>query len=111
MKDDTGTQSLLTQVCTRSLAIGKLDGVDGSRPFCSPDGTRRGARGLLVRTWLPGHHHPGRQHQPGPGATPFIATYQGVKVELAKFGEDYCTGQIVPIRGDAPATRPCPPTR
>jgi potassium-transporting ATPase KdpC subunit len=33
VKGDTGTQSLLTQVCSRSLAIGKLDGVDGSRPF------------------------------------------------------------------------------
>ena len=38
VKDDTGKQSLLTQVCSRSLAIGKLEGVDGSRPFCTPDG-------------------------------------------------------------------------
>src|SRR6476620_8086972 len=37
-KTDTGTQSLLTQVCARSLAVGKLEGVDGSRPFCTPDG-------------------------------------------------------------------------
>ncbi len=26
-----------------------------------------------------------------------------MKVELAKFGDDYSAGQIVPIRGDAPA--------
>ncbi len=39
VKDDTGKQSLLTQVCTRSITIGKLDGVSGARPFCSPDGT------------------------------------------------------------------------
>ena len=38
VKGDTGKQSLLTQVCTRSLAIGKLDGVDGARPFCTSDG-------------------------------------------------------------------------
>ena len=30
--------SLLTQVCTRSVAVGKLEGVDGSRPFCTGDG-------------------------------------------------------------------------
>jgi K+-transporting ATPase ATPase C chain len=28
-----GKQSLLTQVCSRSLAIGKLEGVSGARPF------------------------------------------------------------------------------
>ena len=31
-KGDTGTPSLLTLVCRRSLAVGKLEGVDGSRP-------------------------------------------------------------------------------
>src|SRR6185437_4959770 len=36
-------------------------------------------------------------------ATPVLASYRGVKVELAKFGEDYSRGQVVPIRGDAPA--------
>ena len=35
---DTGKPSLLTQVCTRSAAIGRLDGVDGRRPYCTPDG-------------------------------------------------------------------------
>ena len=30
--------SLLTQVCTRSVAIGKLENVDGSRPFCTGGG-------------------------------------------------------------------------
>ncbi|MEO9237420.1 MAG: potassium-transporting ATPase subunit C, partial [Jatrophihabitantaceae bacterium] len=33
VKDDSGKQSLLTQVCSRSLAVGKLEGVDGSRPY------------------------------------------------------------------------------
>ena len=30
--------SLLTLVCSRSAAVGKLEGVDGSRPFCTGDG-------------------------------------------------------------------------
>ena len=30
--------SLLTQVCSRSVAIGKLENVDGSRPFCTGGG-------------------------------------------------------------------------
>ena len=103
VKGDTGTQRLLTQVCTRSLAIGKLDHVDGSRPFCTPDGV--GA--VLAVFWSgPGYHgHVTRVvslNQSAP-ATPFLATYKGVKVELAKFGDDYAKGQIVPIRGSAPA--------
>jgi K+-transporting ATPase ATPase C chain len=35
--------------------------------------------------------------------TPFLDTYEGVRVECAMPGEDYSIGQIVPIRGDAPA--------
>jgi len=103
VKDDSGTQSLLTQVCSRSLAIGKLYGVDGSRPFCTPDGV--GA--VLAVFWSgPGYHgHITRVvslNQTSP-ATPFIATYQGVNVELATFGDDYSKGQVVPIRGNAPS--------
>ena len=30
--------SLLTQVCSRSSAVGQLEGVDGSRPFCTGGG-------------------------------------------------------------------------
>src|SRR6266545_7976712 len=36
--DTPGKPSLLTQVCARSKAVGELDGVDGSRPFCTPSG-------------------------------------------------------------------------
>ena len=103
VKDDPGTQSLLTQVCTRSLALGKRYGVDGSRPFCSPDGTGS----VLALFWSgPGYH--GRLTRvvsvnQVPGATPFLASYHGVKVELARFGVDYSRGQLVPIRGTAPA--------
>jgi K+-transporting ATPase ATPase C chain len=34
VKGDTGTQGLLTQVCARSEAVGKLEGVNGQR--CCP---------------------------------------------------------------------------
>jgi potassium-transporting ATPase KdpC subunit len=103
VKDDTGSQSLLSQVCGRSLAYGKLYGVDGSRPFCTPDGV-----GALLRVFWsgPGYHgHVTRvvSINQTTGATPFIATYKGVPVELGKFGADYSKGQLVPIRGDAPA--------
>ncbi len=36
-------------------------------------------------------------------ATPFLLTYDGVRVECARFGGDYSRGVIVPVRGDAPA--------
>jgi K+-transporting ATPase ATPase C chain len=36
-------------------------------------------------------------------AKPFAATYKGVPVQCATYGQDYSKGQIVPIRGDAPA--------
>lgn len=103
VKTDTGKQSLLTNVCARSLAIGKADGVDGSRPFCTPDGV--GA--VLAVFWSgPGYH--GRItrvvsiNQAAPAA-PFLTTYQGVKVEVGKFGEDYTSGESVPVRGNAPS--------
>jgi potassium-transporting ATPase KdpC subunit len=99
---DDAKQSLLTQVCSRSLAIGKLEGVDGSRPYCTGDGAgavlavfhRDGLTGPITRVVS--------VNQTG---TPFLATYQGVTVEPAKVGEDYVAegGVIVPIRGDAPA--------
>ena len=64
VKGDTGKQSLLTQVCARSLAVGKLDGVDGSRPYCTADGV--GA--VLAVFWsgpgYAGHDHPGGQREP-----------------------------------------------
>jgi K+-transporting ATPase ATPase C chain len=103
VKTDTGKQSLLTLVCSRSLAIGKMYGVDGSRPFCTPDGV-----GAVLAVFYagPGYHGAITRvvsvNQAAP-ATPFISTYNGVKVESAKFGDDYSKGKIVPIRGSAPA--------
>jgi potassium-transporting ATPase KdpC subunit len=107
-RDDNGFKSsLLTLVCTRSHAAGELDGVDGSRPFCTGEGVgavlsvigARDARGDVA--------HPTRVvsvNEPCQTTTaPFLSTYEGVRVECARYGEDYSIGQIVPIRGSAPA--------
>lgn len=40
--------------------------------------------------------------------TPFLATYQGVRVECHRAGDDVTAGAVVPVRGDAPA-RPAVP--
>ncbi|GII57785.1 potassium-transporting ATPase KdpC subunit [Planotetraspora thailandica] len=104
--------SLLTQVCSRSRAAGLLEGVDGSRPYCTPGGV-----GAVVSVIGPrdqtGHvARPVRivsvNEQCGVVARPFLAAYAGVPVECARSGEDYRTGEIVPIRGSAPA-RPAVP--
>ena len=100
---DTGTQSLLTQVCARSLAAGKLEEVDGSRPYCTADGVgavlavfhRDGLTGPVTRAVSVNQACP---------AVPFVATYHGVKVECARFDQDYSAGNVTPVRGDAPAT-------
>jgi len=99
---DDASQSLLTQVCARSLAIGELEGVDGRRPYCTADGVgavlavfyRDGLTGPVTRVVS--------VNQTG---TPFVASYDGVTVESAKSGVDYRAlgGVITPIRGTAPA--------
>lgn len=98
---DTGKQSLLTQVCARSLAIGKADGVDGSRPFCTSDGV-----GAVLGVFWSGPGYAGTitrvvsLNQACP-TTPFLAEYRGVQVQCARPGQDYTTGQVVPVRGSA----------
>jgi K+-transporting ATPase ATPase C chain len=100
-KDDAGKQSLLTQVCARSQAVGKLEGVDGSRPYCTSGGVgavlgifyRDGSTGPVTRVVSLNEACP---------ATPFISQYQGVTVECAKFGDDYSKAVVKAIRGDAP---------
>lgn len=103
--DTADKPSLLTQVCARSKAVGELEGVDGTRPFCTGDGVGavlsvigpRDARGNVV--------HPTRVvslNEPCETTTrAFLDAYEGVRVECAKAGEDYAAGQIVPIRGAA----------
>jgi potassium-transporting ATPase KdpC subunit len=106
---DTGKQSLLTQVCARSLAVGELDGVDGSRPFCTPDGV-----GAVLAVFWSGPGYTGTVtrvvslDQACP-ATPFLAEYRGAPVECAEPGQDYTRGQVVPVRGNAPANPAVPP--
>lgn len=99
--------SLLTQVCTRSKAVGEAEGVSGARPFCTGEGIGavlsvigpRDARGNVV--------HPTQVvsvNEPcGAIQRPFLDSYEGVRVQCAKAGEDYAAGQIVPIRGAAPS--------
>jgi K+-transporting ATPase ATPase C chain len=110
---DTPTRpSLLTLVCSRSKAIGELEGVDGSRPFCTPSGVGAVLSVIGPRDTYGYVVHPTRVISVNEPCTtvrqPFLETYRGVRVECARFGEDYATGQIVPIRGDAPAEPPVP---
>jgi len=97
--------SLLSLVCSRSKAIGDLEGVNGARPFCTGDGVGavlsvigpRDAHGNVVNpTQVVSVNEPCNTTK-----QPFLDTYEGVRVQCAKFGEDYSTGQIVPIRGAA----------
>jgi K+-transporting ATPase ATPase C chain len=109
VKGDTGKQSLLTQVCSLSHSLGRVYGVDGSRPFCTPEGV--GA--VLAVFWSgPGYHGQVTRvvsvNQAAP-EKPFMATYRGVPVALNHFGDDVSKAQIVPIRGNAPAHPAIPP--
>lgn len=109
---DGSSLSLLSQVCGRSHAAGELNGVDGSRPYCTADGVGAvlgvfhdgGPSGPVTRAVS--------LNQPCP-ATPFLAEYRGVVVECATPGEDYSAGVVTPIRSpngtaapDVPAVPP-----
>lgn len=102
--DEGAKPSLLTQVCTRSAAVARLEGLEkkaGIRPFCTGGGV-----GAVLSVIGPRDNHgnviqPTRVvsvNEPCP-TTPFLTIYEGVRVECAKHGEDYSIGQIVPIRG------------
>jgi len=104
---DGSDQALLTQVCSRSVDVGELEGVDGRRPYCTTDGVGAvlrvfysdGITGSVTRAVSVNQRCP---------ATPFISSYQGVSVECGKFGEDYSGGVLVPVPGDAPAVPAVP---
>jgi K+-transporting ATPase ATPase C chain len=106
--DAPNKPSLLTQVCTRSVDVAKLDGTNGARPFCTGDGV-----GAVLSVIGPRDSH-GNVVNPTKVVSvnetcptvPFLASYEGVRVECAKPGEDYSIGQIVPIRGAATAAVP-----
>jgi K+-transporting ATPase ATPase C chain len=99
---DEASQSLLTQVCARSLAVGQLEGVDGRRPFCTADGVgavlrvfySEGLTGTVTRAVSVNQACP---------AAPFVREFRGVPVECGRPGEDYSGGVLIPVRGDAPA--------
>lgn len=109
---EDSTRSLLSQVCARSLAVGALDGVDGRRPYCTPDGVGAvlavfradGLTGPVTRVVSVNQTAP---------ATPFVSSWLGVPVELAQPGEDYraAGGLVTPVRGAPRSTPPSPPTR
>ncbi|GAB2590531.1 potassium-transporting ATPase subunit C [Microlunatus antarcticus] len=102
-----GSPSLLTQVCARSVAVGQADGVDGRRPFCTTDGVgavlavfhAEGLAGPVVRVVSVNQACP---------AQPFLASYEGVRVECATPGEDLTGSVTRPVRGDAPAVPAVP---
>jgi potassium-transporting ATPase KdpC subunit len=106
--DDNGYKaSLLTLVCGRSKSVGELEGVSGARPFCTGDGVGavlsvigpRDSTGNVVEpTKVVSINEPCEST-----ARPFLDIYEGVRVQCAKFGEDYSIGQTVAIRGAAPA--------
>jgi potassium-transporting ATPase KdpC subunit len=110
LKGDTGTQSLLTQVCTRSMEVGKFNGVNGQRPYCTADGIgavlsvirSHGLTGPVVKVVSVNQACP---------ATPFISTFDGVQVTCATYGGNYAIGKIVPVRGPGRAwpANPVPP--
>lgn len=99
---DEASQALLSLVCSRSLAVGELEGVDGSRPYCTADGVgavlrvfhAEGLTGAVARAVS--------VNQPCP-ATPFVVSFRGSAVECAVPGEDYSGGVLTPVRGTAPA--------
>jgi K+-transporting ATPase ATPase C chain len=118
--DPKAKNSLLTTVCSRSAAVATLESVngqkvDGSRPFCTSGGV-----GAVLSVIGPreknGHvEHPAKvisvneecSADPKNPTKPFISTYKGVAVQCAEFQKDYSLGyqegEIVPIRGNAPA--------
>ena len=105
--DDNAKQSLLTQVCSRSAAIGKLEGVDGSRPYCTADGVGA-VLGVFHRDGITGPVTQVISLDQACPASPFLPSYQGVRVQCAQFGVDYSRAVVTPIRGDAPATPAVP---
>jgi len=111
-KDVKITQALLSTVCSRSQAVGTLEGVDGSRPFCTSGGV-----GAVLSVMGPRDSHgnvvnPTKVvsiNEPCPTTPrPFITFYKGLAVQCATVGADYSTGQIVPIRGNASVDTPVP---
>jgi K+-transporting ATPase ATPase C chain len=98
----SGKQSLLTRICQRSKEIGILEGVDGSRPYCTPDGV--GAVLSVFRTGgLTGQVTRVVSLNQACPTVAFLVAYDNVPVECATPGADYSKGVVTPIRGNASA--------
>jgi K+-transporting ATPase ATPase C chain len=102
--DTEDKPSLLTLVCTRSLEVAELNGVNGARPFCTGDGVGavlsvlgpRDARGNVVNpTQVISVNQPCATT-----TTPFQSTFEGVRVECNN-GQDFSHGQLVAVHGAA----------
>lgn len=99
---DESRTSLLTEVCSRSLAVGELEGVDGSRKYCTDSGV-----GAVLSVFYSQPDYTGEitevvsvnEFCP---AVPFVQTYDGVKVTCRELGTDVAAGRRELIRGDAP---------
>lgn len=108
VKDNAGTQRLLTLVCSRSKMAGTLEGVDGMRPYCTPSGV-----GAVLAVFYAGPGYAGTVtravsvNEACP-AKPFVTSYKGVAVECGTVGDDYSRGQVVPIRGSFAGTPAVP---
>ena len=103
---DDGRAGLLTQVCARSVAVGEREGVDGSRPYCTPGGV--GAVLAVFRAGAGVTRAVSVNEYCDTTPTPFLRSYEGVAVTCHRPGEDLAAGRLVPVRGDAPA-RPAVP--
>ncbi|GAA4586201.1 potassium-transporting ATPase subunit C [Planotetraspora phitsanulokensis] len=99
---DSGKLSLLTQVCARSVAVGELEGVSGSRPYCTSDGVGA-VLGVFREQGLSGRATRVVSLNQACPAVPFLSAYEGVTVECANPRGDYSKALVVPVRGDAPA--------
>ena len=104
---DESSPSLLTQVCSRSLAIGKLYGVDGSRPVLHAVRRGCGARRLPRR---PGSRARSTRVVSVNEECPAKTVPRDVRRRsgaMHRYGDDVATGEQVVIRGNAPADPRC----
>lgn len=101
-----GPTSLLSAVCRRSYAIGKANGVNGRRPYCTATGQGQvlamvRTNGRLDRVYAVDQVCPLR---------PFVSSYLGVAVQCAPKGSVFAYGQLVAVAGPGRAAgNPVPP--
>jgi K+-transporting ATPase ATPase C chain len=105
--DTPDRPSLLTDVCGRSVAVGALEGVDGSRPYCTAGGVGA-VLAVFPAVGAPVTAVVSVNEPCATTPTPFLTSYAGVRVRCRAAGADLAPARIVPIRGDAPA-RPVVP--